>query len=70
MFSTVDTGACTSTEEMQLFGSVTVEEAVAVDPKCPFSVHLAKVVEVELSDEGLEASVTEKGWQGFTLKSS
>ncbi len=51
LFAPIDTGACAATEEVQLFWFVTVEEGVAVDPECSFSVYLAEVVEVELSDE-------------------
>ena len=44
-----------------------MEELMTVDPKCSLSVHFAKVVEVELSNEGLKSTMTKEGRESFVF---
>ena len=55
-------------EKVQVLGPVPVEQLVLVDPKGPLSVHLAKVVKVQLPDQGLKPRVTKVLGKRFGLE--
>jgi len=50
---------------MQILWVITMKETMLVDPECSFTVHLTKVVKVELANQRLEPRMTKVLGQGL-----